>query len=542
MTRKTGIVASGVLLSLLLACQPASLPGVPANGPGQPAIVSLGAPNGASITIAVQPQLGLRTQALPKTAADVHHYAVDLFDSGTNAHIAGPLNIAGNATTGQFVGVANGSYYIKADAFADALSTQSLIEGGGGAVRSTNDVTVNNGVAAYTMGQTTLVVNLPLLNGTVGTASSNVSVGGRATVLPSADKSGLSLWNAATRRATTNAVNPSITYALSSIQTGDISGTAQTHEVWAWAADSVGLKASVPKPFGTGANVSGNPVASIGVVHTAQTVETGGPAITLAAGHGIQVDSANNMYYYDGTNLLGRPSGGNYPSDSTVVDNSAGALTGWVVTTGSNVFFSTGMNIMVRNTAVATAATLAVSTAPGTVGKMAVDEASCLYYIETSSNKIRRCVWNGTAYQAPVDVTVAIPGVTMLAVDSYGSVFYSTGANIFKCTLDTDETTYGAAVQVATGAGITSFCVDRVGNVYFTDAGNAVKFVGATEPATTYAVAGPGTGAAADALTGLIPTGTDLNTPNAVAMSITGRLLFTSQGAVNRFLRYVPNT
>jgi hypothetical protein len=127
----------------------------------------------------------------------------------------------------------------------------------------------------------------------------------------------------------------------------------------------------------------------------------------------------------------------------------------------------------------------------------------------------------------------------MLAVDSYGSVFTSNGKNIIKATLDTDEATYGAPATVVTAAGITSFCVDRVGNMYFTDASNAVKMVNAGQT-TIYTIAGPGTGVGADALANVIPTGTALASPNAVTMSITGRLMFTSLGTVNRFLRYVP--
>lgn len=534
MTRKTGIVASGVLLSLLLACQPGPLPGTPATGNGQPAVVSLGATNGAAISIALQAGAGMGTKALPKSAADVHHYKVTLWDSGTNLQVGGALNISG--TTGQFVGVPAGTYYIKANAYDDALESNSLVQGGL-PVQSINTVTVSGGVATYSGGQTSLVVNLPLLDGTVGSGSSNVSIGNRTVVLTGADKSGLSLWNGATRRATPNAVNPSITYALSNVQVGNKNGTSATHEIWAFAVNSGAGTASVPKPYGTGTNVSGAPTASVSIVHSAQTVETGGPVITVGAGWRIQMDANNNMYYYDGTNLRTRQATGNYTTDLLALDNSAGALTGWAITTDASLFFSTGTDIKYSTGTTATAAAQAI-TAPN-VGKMAVDEARCIYYIETGTNKIRRCVWTGSAYLSPVDVVTLGSAPTMLAADSYGSVYFSNGTDIYKCTLDVDETTYSAATKVVTAAGVTSLNVDRVGNIYFTDASNTVKLVGASET-TIYNMIGPGSGAATDSLTGAAPAATNLNTPRGVVMGTSGRFLFLSQGPSGQFLRYVP--
>lgn len=537
MTRKTGIVASGVLLSVLLACQPAPLTGAPATGPGTTPVVSLGAPNGASITISMATNLGMSTKALPKGAADVVKYLVTLHDNATNVQIGGTLSINGPTTTGQFVGVPAGTYYIKANAFDDALATNSIVQGGN-PIQSINTVTVAGGVATYSGGQTSLVVNLPLLDGTVGTGSSNISVASRTTGLAGADKSGLSLWNGATRRATPNPVNPSITYALSNVQIGNKSGTAQTHEIWAFAVNTGLGTASMPKPFGTGANVSGNPSANVTVTHSATTVESaaGGVAVTVAAGHRLQLDSTGNAYYYDGTNIRQRQVGGNYTTDVLALDNSAGAITGFAVSHDANLFFSTGTDIKLSAGTVATGAMQAVTAA--NVGKMAIDEARCIYYVDTVTNKIRRCVFTGTAFQAPVDVASPATPSTMLAADSYGSVYYSDGTDIYKCALGTDETTYAVPAKVVTAAGVTSFCVDRVGNITFTDGGNAVKFVGAGET-TIYTTVGPGTGVGADVTSGAAPTATNLNTPNAVAVNNVGRLVFTSRGAVNRFLRYV---
>jgi hypothetical protein len=549
MTRKIGIVASGVLLGLLIACQPASLPGTPATGAGTPGVVVVGSPlTGAAITVAVSPTIGMGTRALPKTAADVVMYEITLHKVSDNSLVA-TLRIAGSTPTGQFIGVPAGDYYIKADAFSDGTpgnpgipGSVSLVQGPPAApIRSVNDVNVLNGVATYTNptvlvpAPTSLVVNLPLLNGTQGTGASNVTVANRTVVLPGADRSVVALYNRASRRASVNAANPSVTYTLTNVQTG--ASTGQTHEVWAFAAENATSKASVPKPFGTGANPAGTPVASIAVTHAAQTLETGPTAITVAAGHNLVVDQSNNLFYYNGTEIRNRPSTGNYPSDALVMDNSAGALTGWTATQDALIFFSTGTDIKLRTTTVATAGTLAVTAA--NVGKMTADEGKNLYYIDTATNKVKRAVFNGTAYIAPVDAMTPGGTPTMLAVDAYGSIYTSDGTNIKKAALDTDEATYLAPATVVTAAGITSICVDRVGNMYFTDASNAVKMVNAGET-TIYTIAGPGTGVGADALAGVIPTGTNLAAPNAVTMSITGRLLFTSLGAANRFLRYVP--
>jgi hypothetical protein len=570
MTRKTGIVVSGVLLSLLLACQPASLPGVPPSGPGQPAVVSLGAVPGATLNVNIQGLSRLRTKALPKSASDVHMYEITLHKASDGSQVgAQPLRIAGSSTTGQFIGVPADTYYVKVDAFSDGTPGSPGVPGTVSllrldpvthlpipAVQSENTVQVANGIANYNNetllnpAPTSLVVNIPLQDGTQGTAGSLITVQNRTVALAGADKSGLALLNLATGRATPNAAYPSITYQLNNVQTGAASG--DTHELWAYAVKSADSTASVPRPYAMGTNPAGTIINSFTIPHTGQTLSTGSggvaAAVAIATDTPLVTDGSNNVYYIDGSNNVHqRASTGNYANDAVVLTGDTGVLKGWAVALNSAGFYSTGNNIMRAGGALASNGTLAVTA--NNVGIMAIDEINNLYYLETlPANTIKRCVYNGSAYMDPVTVMVTGFAPKMMATDSYGNVFYSNGTDVYKAVLDTDERTYlPGAVKVVSAAGITSMAVDRVGNVYFTDATHAVKMVGAGETnVTIFTLAGPGAGLSADSITGTATT-LNLNTPNNVAMTPTGRLIFTSQGTTLagdgitplRFFRYI---
>ncbi|MBC7543207.1 MAG: hypothetical protein H7338_10795 [Candidatus Sericytochromatia bacterium] len=562
MTRRNHRVIVTVLMSVLLAaCQPVGPQATIPDAAGVPT-VSVGVANGSTITVRLSALAGLRTTALPRAANSVNNYSVTLHDNGTNVQVGVPLIINGPATTGNFTLVPVGSYYIKANAFAGPGQTNSIVIGGV-AIQSLNTVTIATGTATYTnvsgSGTTHLVVNLPLLDGTPGTGTSNISVAGRTSALATADKSGVSLVNNGSRRSIANPVNASITYQLSTVQEGLNSATASSHDVWAFSVDTGAGLASMPASTVGGASATGVIAAVYNVNLAARTLETPVAAAQTIAGP-LHVNSLNDVFFLSGTDIKRAAAG--TPFVVTTAVAAGAAVTGWTV--GPNfagAYFSTGTDIRssVLSGGIWQPSTVARSAT--NVGIIATDEARNLYWYDTVTGKVRRSTFDGTAYGTAYDIATPGIAVTAMATDAYGNLFYTTGTDVKRVVLGTDEATYQpsnpaaispvpligqpalAGTTVATAAGITSLDVDRAGNIYFSDASHFVKFVGAGET-TIYKLAGNGTATGADSLTGATPLATALESPNRVAVTVSGQLYLTSLGSLGggslTYLRRIP--
>lgn len=162
-------LALGTVLMLVAACSSSVAP-LPAT-PASPA-TSVVAINGHRLGGAIQVRLAasaFHVQAAPKTAADIDHYVITLYDS-TDTEIYSHTTADASASTVTFTSVPDGTYYITGEAFDSAASITQ-----GGAQRSTNDVTVASPDVTYSQGSA-LTATLQLLDGTGETFDSSLSV------------------------------------------------------------------------------------------------------------------------------------------------------------------------------------------------------------------------------------------------------------------------------------------------------------------------------------------------------------------------------
>lgn len=550
----------------LTGCQAAPVPGTGGGAervPVRARSVSLGAANGPTLRLNVATPGGMRTQDLPKTLRNVHHFTAELWRYGSDAQAGAQVGPAivldqGNGYEAQFTDVPAGVFKMRVKAMATSDESQNITKdsGSGAYAESSNWAAITNGVVYYNdtgNGSSTLRATVPLLDGNLNhlvagpieLKSPTAGAGKRTDALSSADKTGLALFNNGSRRSVPFPADVSNIFYLTDVQQGahaDAFGNpgGPTHEIWAYAADSGGL-ASPAFPTATPASDTGAITGPITINFTAPSLSSG-PKLTHAPTTNLAFDDAGRVYWYDGTSI--RKEQGGVITDA--VTNPGGGTTGFTVNGAGTVFWADGTNLMQQ---VGGTVSIAVpgggDTGLSNATHLQVDEEGNLYWFNPGSGgRIMRAVASGTAWRTPELVTSGIGTVTAMGVTAYGDVVFATDSYLYRLDLDLAGIGYAAFdSQAHLGAigNINGLAVDRPGNVYYTTTtGHQVTMLPAGGTAT-FVVAGTGTGTAADALSGTVPTAENLAGPARVAVSRTGKLAFVSKGTngTDLFLRRI---
>lgn len=206
---------------------------------GERAPWDLGAPGGATVEVGVQIRQPLKTQqtapvtGTPMTVGNVATYAFELRRQSDNGVAA---SFSAGGPKARFVGVPDGTYYLRADALNG--SAQSLVQGG--PQTSANTVTVASPSVLYSTGGS-LTVSLNLLDGQGKILPVHVTapyVAGFTAVLASSSL----------------AVPPVYSATVSSLEFRNV--LDGTYRVWAMAHDGGGI--ATPALASGFATVSGN--------------------------------------------------------------------------------------------------------------------------------------------------------------------------------------------------------------------------------------------------------------------------------------------
>jgi hypothetical protein len=463
----------------------------------------------------------MRTAALAKTFADVHHYDVTLLDSTgqpvTAPGLTNPIRVDAPATTGTLSPVPEGrGYTLSVEAF-DAGGA-SISRGGG--ARSANTFAVAGGVVTYSAGEEA-VCNLNLVDATAGSDATRIGL--PDTDLSGADRHGLALLNNFSHRAMVQPPDSETAYDWQGVQTGAQSHSVPTHEVWGWFANSAEGLATVARRVAFPADPSGTIAATLTFGSQMGTLETI-PAGAITTTLGLRADGAGRIFYSSGTKLTRYDTATRTATDIDLT----GPITAFTVDGAGTVYTTDGNGIRIAS------GPLLLNGA--SIGPMAIDDEKTLYWFDPTTLTIKRSRLFFGSYLSPEIVCTAPADTRMLAVDAYGDPLFSNGTNVMSARFDeTGMALASGPVTYLTINGLRSLAVDKVGNLYVTDGSNLVKMhpVGET-PGTLYTVAGNGTVPAggADALGGFAPTQTDnLARPEDLAVSPTGTVYLTSAGS-----------
>lgn len=552
----------------LTGCQAAPVPGtggVSERVPVRARSVSLGAANGPTLRLNVATPGGLRTQDLPKSLRNVHHFTAELWRYGSDAAAGAQVGPAvvldqSNGYAAQFTDVPAGVFKMRVKAMATSDESKNITKdsGSGAYAESSNWAAITNGVVYYSdtsNGNSTLRATVPLLDGNLNNLvagpielkSPTTGAGKRTDALSSADKTGLALFNNGSRRSVPFPADVSNIFYLTDVQQGahaDAFGNpgGPTHEIWAYAADSSGL-ASPAFPTATAVSDTGAITGPITISFTAPNLSSG-PKLAHAPTTNLAFDDAGRVYWYDGTSI--RKEQGGVVTDA--VTNPGGDTTGFTVNGAGTVFWADGTQLM-QQPGGGGAATIAV---PGGVGTglnnathLQVDEEGNLYWFNPGSGgRIMRAEASGTTWKTPETVASGIGTVTAMGVTAYGDIVFATNSYLYRLELDlagVGYATFDSQSHLGAIGNITGLAVDRPGNIYFTDAtSNKVMMMPAGGTAV-YTVAGTGTATLADALAGTVPTAENLAAPMLVTVSRTGKLAFVSKGTngTDLFLRRI---
>lgn len=548
------IAICGTLVLMMAGCQPA-LPTGTVPDPTR-SVISLGAKTGARISLSAQTLAGMRVQDLPKMLRNVHHFTASLYrtapDPGAGTALAGAVASLNRGNNWQvtFADVPAGTYEMRVSAMATTDESQNItkVVGGNAWAVSTNTVTISGGVVTYSDAGTALSAVVPLLDGNNANLTAGpidvivpaAGAGSRGTALTGADKVGMTLVNNGSHRATALPIDTSNAFQLINVQQGaypDALGNAAgaTHEVWSYAVNTTSSTATPATPTASAANATGALTGPINVSLPVPTLMSTATALLPAPTHGPVVDSSDNAYYYDGTDIKKVAAG----VISTAVA-APGAVTGLAVDVDGNLYWSDGTQIVVKRGAAAPVQAVAAATG---AQFLRIDEEYNLYWYDSTAGggSIIKAAFTGQAWKVPVAAVSGIGAITAMAVDPYGNVLFATATDLQKATLDLAGVSYGAPAQVVAQAGISGLAVDRAGNSYLTTStGHKVLMVGAAQ-ATVFTVAGTGTGTGANSLVQTVPTLENIQAPSRPAVSKTGRVYFLSIGTngTDQYLRWI---
>jgi hypothetical protein len=547
------IAICGTLVLLMAGCQPAIPTGIVPDP--QRSVISLGAKTGASISLSAQTLAGMRVQDLPKMLRNVHHFTASLYrtapDPGAGTALAGAVASLNRGNNWQvtFADVPAGTFLMRVSAMATADETQNItkVVGGNDYALSTNTVTISGGVVTYSDAGTALAAVVPLLDGnnanlTAGPIDVTIpaaGAGSRGTALTGADKVGLTLVNNGSHRATALPVDTSNAFQLINVQQGaypDALGNAAgaTHEVWAYAVNTGGLTATPATPKAAAASATGALTGPIAVTLPVPTLVSTAAALSPAPTQGLVVDSGDNAYYYDGTDIKKVSAG-----VVSAAVAAAGAVTGLTVDVDANLYWSDGAQIVVKRGVAAPVQAVASAAA---AQFLTIDEDYNLYWFDAAGGGVvKKASFTGQTWKAPVAAVSAVGAITALAVDPYGNIYYGDVNGLQKAALDLAGVSYAAPAQVVAQTAINGLAVDRAGNSYLTTStGHKVLMVGGGQP-TIFTVAGTGGGVGANALVQTVPTLEDVQAPSRPAVSKTGRVYFLSIGGngTDQFLRWI---
>lgn len=477
----------------------------------------------ATIAVRIVTDQGMGVKALPKTAADIASYLIQLKQPGTDntpetgdegAPVYSTTIPAGTYSNPHTIpNISAGRYYLFVDAF-DANGV-SIVQPDTPRY-SSNAVEVTGGAAIYFPSGTELTVNLKLAAGTKGKGEASVTMTPPAHI-PPAIVYGASLVNRDYGDVTSMS-SLAQDYVLKDIQEG-------TFDIWAYARN---INTSTPsKPQATNITVSSEGVTVPSVINCTfapASFSTPDNGVTFTTAQKPTIANDGTLYYIDGTSVkkLGDPSF----SMTTAIQPSTIAVS----PDGTAVYAAAGDKI-VRHDGTE------MATVTGTVMALAVAPDGRIYYA-LDDKTIRRIGETATLTTAEM--------ATNLAVDQVGNVYY-TEKDSAKIMMKVNRPgryygqlrSAGADVTInwINGAEFAGLAVDRSGALYLPVYNqNLILMIGAGDT-EMLRVVGSGdagtTDTAADALTA------DLTAPVGVAVSDTGTLYFASDNGTGFVVRKV---
>lgn len=494
------LLLSSLFTLNLAACQPAAMP----NGANSPLIPAAGiAQDGTSVSLRLVTARGMSIQTLPGQNR-VHKYVVTVKKGATV--VGTPKDVTLElANLGTFnvtmPGVEAGAgYTVEVDA-VDAAGASVLVAKGVSATFAVANGVANNGLP--------LTIDIAFVNGTPGTAdgplvtlnaTSLIDVGNVTVLNP--DKVGMALVNDGNHRSTTvgaaadlrptsgNTTPHTKSYALRNVQQGSVYNSSYSHALWTYFVNSGTGKATLPQMDMLEASTTATELGTI--LSGAKTVTP--KTRTFTPSNGVGIVPTDGRLIPVGTSALYYVEGGNlkkYHSVAPVLlENASGVpltvSTATAALNGQIYFYDSASKKIIRvlswtgdriNNSVEV-----LSLGGAAISHLNVDVSGCLYWIH--DGKIKK-LSPGAASESTPAALGAVTGVTQLAVDHYGNIYYVTdGTHIYKAALGDNEVTYTVQTEVTPGAAFSDMTVDRAGNVYFVQT-NGLKLHANGNPATT---------------------------------------------------------
>lgn len=497
------LLLSSLFTLNLAACQPADLP-TGANSPLTPA-TDVGQA-GTNVSLRLVTARGMSIQTLPGQNR-VHKYVVTVKKGATV--VGAPKDVTLElANLGTFnvtmPGVEAGTgYTVEVDA-VDAAGASVLVAKGVSATFAVANGVANNGLP--------LTIDIAFVAGTPGTADGPLVTLNATSLLGiglmNPDKVGIALVNDGNHRSTTvgaaadlrptasNATPHTKSYALRNVQQGSVLSNSYSHGLWTYFVNGTTGKATLPQMDMLDASTTALERGTIlsGTKDITPKVRTLSPSngVGIAPTDGRLIPTASSaLYYVEGGNLK------KYNSVVPAILESASGVpltvsTATATINGQIYFYDSTTKKIIRvlswtgNQIDKSVEVLSLGGAA--ISHLNVDVSGCLYWIH--DGKIKK-LSPGAASESTPTALGAVTGVTQLAVDHYGNIYYVTdGTHIYKAALGDNEVTYTVQTEVTPGAAFSDMTVDRAGNVYFVQANELKLHANGNPAATVYTVDG----------------------------------------------------